>query len=981
MPSVARSLVILAVVDGLVLKPSVQRNHQDSQGLTIQYKTRRISQTTQSLEETGPTCLEAHGIVGLFTAASSSFLISITSRQQIAQVQGKPIYVITGVAFIPLSSQNDAVTAIQQANQASQKNPKGQKPGEAVISSDSSDDEGRLYNGSGEESDGNASSILSEPLGTNEPKERGEGRSSVAEDVFQKRGLYGRFAERWFSRKGWSSEAMAGLGMRDPPANSALSQLPESKDNLGTSTAKEDKPAQIPQLVNTNNDESSDSGKSNLAENNIIQELLPKVLSRAKMLLTSGNFYFSYDHDITRRLAIQDSKPSDLPIYKRVDPLFFWNRWLASPFIEEEQHSFVLPIMQGFIGQKSFELMESQEMQGSATKNQEAEGITEATEAETIQESTLVQTSNVSKRSFLLTVISRRSVKRPGLRYLRRGVDEDGNTANHVETEQILSDPGWPPSKNIYSFVQVRGSIPLFFTQSPYTFKPLPLLQYSMQTNQNAFQKHFAHLKRRYGDIQIIQLLDKHGVEVGLGREYERHVQIYNDSEAANDDKLKFGWFDFHSETRGLKFENINKLVHEMEPEFDAFGYTVVNAGMPTKAQSGTFRTNCMDSLDRTGNVQSTFGQKALEMQLQEEGFTINIQTSIESTQWFNSLWADNGDAISRQYASTAALKGDFTRTRKRDYAGLLNDFSLTLSRYLHNTLSDYLTQATIDHLLNTIPSALAAFATSIAVSGPAPISLPSLRGSAIDACTSHVLPSQSDEELLDAWTALIPFTEQSLRAGPFKESVLLLSNKTLYVCRFDWNAEQVGRVQGIELSAITGVQWGAYITNTLDEIQADETRNVGLLIRYQRGIATHENTSSPSSDEDTVTKSDDPGASPRKGKSIISSILKTNLDTATITSTPAIFAAKVLPSSQSSSVGSQIPPSERDVVKMMCEEIARAANTARGSNALPIDSEDKKKGDGIQVEQKDIISLTEAQRQTGLLEKATFGLRKLVWS
>jgi hypothetical protein len=50
--------------------------------------------------------------------------------------------------------------------------------------------------------------------------------------------------------------------------------------------------------------------------------------------------------------------------------------------------------------------------------------------------------------------------------------------------------------------------------------------------------------------------------------------------------------------------------------------------------------------------------------------------------QWFNTLWADNGDSISKQYASTAAMKGDFTRTRKRDFQGALKDMGISISRF-----------------------------------------------------------------------------------------------------------------------------------------------------------------------------------------------------------------------------------------------------------------------------------------------------------
>lgn len=44
----------------------------------------------------------------------------------------------------------------------------------------------------------------------------------------------------------------------------------------------------------------------------------------------------------------------------------------------------------------------------------------------------------IEEQSFEFTLISRRSRDRSGLRYQRRGIDEQGNTANFVETEQLL---------------------------------------------------------------------------------------------------------------------------------------------------------------------------------------------------------------------------------------------------------------------------------------------------------------------------------------------------------------------------------------------------------------------------------------------------------------------------------------------------------------------------------------------------------------
>ena len=76
--------------------------------------------------------------------------------------------------------------------------------------------------------------------------------------------------------------------------------------------------------------------------------------------------------------------------------------------------TWILPIMQGFIDTKSVTL----------------DGGTE----------------------IKLTLISRRSVYRAGVRYIKRGVNVDGNVANFVETEQILTVFG-----HTLAFVQVPG--------------------------------------------------------------------------------------------------------------------------------------------------------------------------------------------------------------------------------------------------------------------------------------------------------------------------------------------------------------------------------------------------------------------------------------------------------------------------------------------------------------------------------------------
>ncbi len=75
----------------------------------------------------------------------------------------------------------------------------------------------------------------------------------------------------------------------------------------------------------------------------------------------------------------------------------------------------------------------------------------------------------------------------------------------------------------------------------------------------------------------------------------------------------------------------------------------------------------------------------------------VQIALDLKNNQSVFSLWANNGDAISRQYAGTNALKGDFTRTGERNFSGMMKDGVNSASRYYLNQFRDDFRQATID--------------------------------------------------------------------------------------------------------------------------------------------------------------------------------------------------------------------------------------------------------------------------------------------
>lgn len=68
-----------------------------------------------------------------------------------------------------------------------------------------------------------------------------------------------------------------------------------------------------------------------------------------------------------------------------------------------------------------------------------------------------------------------------------------------------------------------------------------------------------------------------------------------------------------------------------------------------------------------------------------------------------STLWADNGDALSKIYAGTGALKSSFTRHGKMSLAGALADARKSATRLYVNNFTDKARQKTIDLLLGRL--------------------------------------------------------------------------------------------------------------------------------------------------------------------------------------------------------------------------------------------------------------------------------------
>ncbi|KAF2785497.1 phosphoinositide phosphatase-like protein [Melanomma pulvis-pyrius CBS 109.77] len=464
-------------------------------------------------------------------------------------------------------------------------------------------------------------------------------------------------------------------------------------------------------------------------------------LALLKTLVRTSPLYFSYSFDITNTFQRQAHADPAVPLWKRADDRFFWNRFVQEDLIDfgaglgaaayGHRHAsgqqpdvdpYILPVMYGMLE---------------------------------------IKNTSVKGNPLTFILITRRSRLKAGTRYFSRGIDENGNVSNFNETEQviILNDhasgglggfAGNAAQQNgavggnaakevqVLAYVQTRGSVPVYWAEVN-TLKYTPKLQIrGVETAVSAAKKHFAEQIRLYGDNWLINLVNQKGREKRVKDAYK---QIYDylvtspvessEGDKRTDekfhvvepsqtktsyDRLHYIYFDFHNETKGLRWDRAQLLMNQLEPHVLKHGYFRA-VDMPgdtgrvevRRHQTAVVRTNCMDCLDRTNVVQSMLGRYILSRMLIDLGFLHEGEHAQDDQAFeflFRNVWADNADVVSKSYSGTGALKTDFTRTGKRTKAGALQDFNNSVTRYFLNNFQDGPRQDAFDLFLGAyLPS------------------------------------------------------------------------------------------------------------------------------------------------------------------------------------------------------------------------------------------------------------------------------------
>lgn len=242
------------------------------------------------------------------------YLISVTSREEVANVWNKSIYAIRDVTLIPLTSKTQASKVIASA-QASRSQTASLAYGEEPDESDAGED-------------AEVSSIGS---GDDEPKQRPEDEAGALEgpksgitkqstnfvkNVMQEKGKYGRFATRWFSRNGGQTNARRSQGLTKEQENQEARALPKEDamtENTGTKSKEHDNHGiEVQEGINT-------GSTGAMQKRTTIEHLTPRILRSARLYFSSSGFYFSYEHDLSG--SLKNDTSSSLSLWKRFDPL------------------------------------------------------------------------------------------------------------------------------------------------------------------------------------------------------------------------------------------------------------------------------------------------------------------------------------------------------------------------------------------------------------------------------------------------------------------------------------------------------------------------------------------------------------------------------------------------------------------------------------------------------------------------------------
>lgn len=423
----------------------------------------------------------------------------------------------------------------------------------------------------------------------------------------------------------------------------------------------------------------------------------PRYVKMFQSVDLSSNFYFSYSYDLTHTLQYnmtpvaqprppeprhghdgKHSKPEEVfGVRTKPETRYIWNRHLTDALSKEAHPDWILHLVYGFIAQCNL---------------------------------------YVFGKSIYITLIARRSNEFAGTRFLKRGANSQGAVANEVETEQIVYDTSVThlDKSRITSFVQMRGSIPVYWSQDISKMVPKPVIQLDQRDPYfYTAGVHFNKCLFRYGApiilLNLVKKREKRRHESQLCDEYKECKAFLNQFLPPERQIIYVG-FDMAHYTKKKTNNVLDRLagiskhcvkltgfflhLPNMREEFwdreEFEGVQGVKTVTGSK-QTGIVRTNCVDCLDRTNTAQFAVGKCALAYQLCALGVlsTPVLDFDTDCLRMLEELYEDQGDTLALQYGGSHLVHRIEGYRKIAPWKAHSVDILQTLSRYYSNAFSD----------------------------------------------------------------------------------------------------------------------------------------------------------------------------------------------------------------------------------------------------------------------------------------------------
>ena len=292
------------------------------------------------------------------------------------------------------------------------------------------------------------------------------------------------------------------------------------------------------------------------------------IIENIKNLLKTG-FFYSFTHDLSNSIQKQSRNKSN-NFFENIDKNYMWNYNISKEFFENKiDPCFYTYLIHGYVG---------------------------------IMNNTLKE----NNKKFTTVIISRRNSQNPFSSQLSKGINEEGNVANFVETEQILIYDNY-----VFSFIYLRGNAPVHFEHSD---KHIRIIKTPDEQNY-LFHKHIEFIKLNYKTILFINLFNRNDIsEQLITKSLENNFRMnqlnnlniscgYNiceleDLSNLNEVERKVGMFT----------SSIEKFLIE-----SSFFCQEMNNRKIIAEQSGVLRIVCYDSLEKSNLILTNISSKIIE--------------------------------------------------------------------------------------------------------------------------------------------------------------------------------------------------------------------------------------------------------------------------------------------------------------------------------------------------------------------------------